>query len=82
MTHFYTYMVSMLDNFTFNSFHPLAYVASLADKDTMNFADAMKQSGRDCFVEAMEKEVVDDVSRNHWKIYSRHQMRQRATPGR
>jgi hypothetical protein len=82
MTHFYTYMVSMLDDFTFNSFHPLAYVASLADKDTMNFTDAMKQSDRDCFVEAMEKEVVDHVSRNHWKIYSRHQMRQTGYSGK
>jgi hypothetical protein len=48
----------------------------------MNFADAMKQSNLDCFVEAMEKEVVDKVSRNHWKIYSRHQMRQTGYSGK
>jgi hypothetical protein len=74
--------VSMLDDFTFNGFHPFAYVASLADKDSMNFADAMKQDDRDKFVNAMEKEVAAHVKRNHWKVYSRHQMRQTGYSGK
>jgi hypothetical protein len=69
-------MVTMLDDNIFNSFHPLAYAASLANKDTMNFGDAMRQDDRDKFVDAMEKEVTDHVKRNHWKIYSRQEMRQ------
>jgi hypothetical protein len=60
----------------------MVYIASLADKDTMNFADAVKQSNWNCFVEAMEKAVVDHVSRNHWEIYSRHQMRQTGYSGK
>jgi hypothetical protein len=44
MAHFFAFMATMLDDNTFNDFHPFAYVASLADKDTMNFAEAMKQS--------------------------------------
>jgi hypothetical protein len=75
-------MTSLLDDFTFNEFHPLAYVASLANKDTMNFAKVMKQDDRDKFVDAMEKEVCDHVTRNHWKIYSRAQMRQMGYTGR
>jgi hypothetical protein len=63
-----------LDDFTYNEFHPLAYVASLADKDTINFAEAMKQDDRDKCVDAIEKEVSDHVTPNHWKIYSRVQM--------
>jgi hypothetical protein len=74
-------MTSLLDDFTFNEFHPLAFVASLADKDTMNFAEAMKQDDCDKYVDAMEKQVCDHMTRNHWKIYSRVQMRKTGYTG-
>jgi hypothetical protein len=54
-------MVTMLDDKTFNSFHPLAYAASLAHKDTMNFGDVMRQDDRDKFADTMEKEVTDHI---------------------
>jgi hypothetical protein len=82
MAHFFAFMATMLDDDTFNDFHPFAYVASLADKDTMNFAKAMKQSDRDEFVSAMEKEVSDHVQRGQWKIYSKSEMRQTGYSGR
>jgi hypothetical protein len=82
MAHFVAFMATMLDNNTFNDFHPLAYVASLADKDSMNFADAMRQTDRNQFVEAMEKEFSDHVQRDHWKIYSRSEMRRSGYSGR
>jgi hypothetical protein len=40
-------MMSLLGDFSFNGFHPLAYVASLAGNDMMNFAEAMKQDDHD-----------------------------------
>jgi hypothetical protein len=82
MAHFFAFMTTMLDDDTFNDFHPFAYVASLADKDSMNFAEAMKQTDRDEFVSAMEKEVSDHVQREHWKVYSRSEMRQTGYTGR
>ena len=44
IAHLFAFMTAMLDDDTFNDFHPFAYVASLADKDLMNFAEARKQS--------------------------------------
>jgi hypothetical protein len=61
MAHFFAFMTTMLDNDMFNNLHPFAYVASLADKDTMNFAEAIKQSHHDEFVGAMEKELSNHV---------------------
>jgi hypothetical protein len=75
-------MTSLLDDSTFNEFHPLAYVASLADKCTMNFVEVMKQDDRDRFFDAMEKESSDHVTRNHWKIYSQAQIHQMGYTGR
>jgi hypothetical protein len=49
MAHFVAFMAMILDNKTFNDSHPFAYVASLADKDSINFADAMRQTVRDQF---------------------------------
>ena len=82
VAHFYALVTTMLDDATFNVLHPFSYVASLADKDTMNFNEAMKQSDRDKFVIAMEKEVSDHVQREHWKIYSRTEMRRTGYSGR
>jgi hypothetical protein len=55
--------------------------ASLADKDSINFAEAMKQTDSDQFVVAMEKEIADHVHREHWKIYSRSEMRRSGYSG-
>ena len=60
---------------TLNDFHPLAYVASLADKDTMNLTQALNKPDADKFLEAMDKEVNDHVQRKHWKIVSKKDMR-------
>jgi hypothetical protein len=82
MAHFVAFMATMLDDETFNDFHPFAYVASLADKDSMNFAEAMRQTDSDQFVVAMEKEISNHVQREHWKIYSRSEMRRSGYCGR
>jgi hypothetical protein len=82
MAHFFAFMATMLDNKTFNDFHPFPYVASLADKDSMNFAEAMRQTDSDQFVVAMEKEISDHVQREHWKIHSRREMRRSGYLGR
>jgi hypothetical protein len=81
MAHFVAFMATMLDDETFNGFHPFAYVASLADKGSMNFAEAMRQTNSDQFVVAMEKEISDHVQREHWKIYSRSEMRRSGYSG-
>lgn len=44
----------MLDDSTFNDFHPLVYVASLVDDVTMHLDKAMQQSDQDELVKAME----------------------------
>jgi hypothetical protein len=72
----------MLPDMTFNEIHPMAYAASVADNDTMNFSAAMKQPDKAEFIEAMEKEISDHVGRKHWQIYTRQQMRDTGYKGR
>jgi hypothetical protein len=71
-----------LDDGTPNIFHPLAYAATLGDPDTMTLAEAMKQEDKDKFIDAMEKEVHDHVTRKHWRIASRQTMRNSGYKGR
>jgi hypothetical protein len=55
---------------------------TVSKKDTMNFAEVMKQDDRDPAVDAMEKEIRDHVPGSRWQIYSRAQMRQMGYTGR
>jgi hypothetical protein len=71
----------MLDDHIPNDFHPLAYAASLADKDSMHLAKAMKQPDQEEFVKAMEKEIQDHTQCKHWSIHTRSQMRKMGYQG-
>jgi hypothetical protein len=44
MACFFAFVTTMQDVDTFNNFHPFVYITSLADKDIMNFTEAMKQA--------------------------------------
>jgi hypothetical protein len=75
ITHLCSYLTAMLDDRTPIEFHPLAYTASLADKDTFHLAEAMKQPDWDEFVKAMENEIQDHTQHKHWSIHTRSQLR-------
>jgi hypothetical protein len=60
----------MPGNNTLNNFHPFAYVASLADANTMHLAEAMQQPDRDEFVKAITKEIADHTNHKHWSIHT------------
>ena len=40
------------------------------DPDTINLKEALNDSDRDQFIEAMGKELSDHVTRKHWKVVS------------
>jgi hypothetical protein len=47
--------------------HVAAYIGQ-SDPDTMTLDEALRQSDRDQFVEAMKKELDDHIDRKHWKV--------------
>ena len=52
-----------------------AFPATEADPDTMTLKQALQEPDSNEFLKAMEKEVEDHVSRNHWKLVTNQQMR-------
>jgi hypothetical protein len=55
----------MLDDATVNNFHPLAYVTSITDKDTMYLTGAMQEPDQEIFVKATEKDIADNTNQKH-----------------
>ena len=53
---------------------PQCFALTRADPDTMTLKEAMSQPDADKFLEAMEKEVQDHVSRKHWKLVHNYEM--------
>ena len=63
------------DNSSKKEPHPFALVTEYlhealiaTDPDTMHLQEALRQSDRDKFLEAMEKELRDHIKRKHWKV--------------
>ena len=52
----------------------------LSTNDVFTFPQAMKQDDKVDFVRAMEKEIEDHESRNHWKVVHRSTISQEAKP--
>ena len=59
-----------------------AFPATEADPDTMTLKQALQEPDSNEFLKAMEKEVEDHVSRNHWKLVTNQQMRDSGYKGR
>lgn len=60
---------------TINDICPIDQVLSgIVDNEVYTFRDAMRQSDRKEFIEAMTKEVNDHHDRGHWKIVKRAEM--------
>ena len=55
-------------------FDDMAFLLTLADKNTMTLKDALNEPDAEEFVKAMIKEVKDHVHREHWIIVSIHNM--------
>jgi hypothetical protein len=47
--------------------HVVAYIGQ-SESDTMTLDEALRQSDRDQFVEAIKKELNDHINRKHWKV--------------
>ena len=56
---------------TLNHFHFLSFHTEINSNETFTFGEAMKQADKLDFVAAMEKEVQDHESREHWVIVKR-----------
>ena len=60
----------------FSKPHPMALLSQhmlamiTTDPDTMNLKEALNDSDRDQFIEAMGKELSDHVTCKHWKVVS------------
>ena len=63
------YLVEIADNVS-AFFDDMAFLLTLADKNTMTLKDALNEPDAEEFVKAMIKEVNDHVSREHWIIVS------------
>ena len=63
-----------LQDGTENLVNPLILAASMADKDTMHYGQAMKAHDAVDFLKAMEKEVNDLNSTGVWKLVKKSEM--------
>jgi hypothetical protein len=72
------HVVAVLARLDDNSVNELcrlvSFPASLADNDTMYLAEALKQTDKDKFLEAMIQEIHDHTSRGHWRITTKDEM--------
>ena len=53
---------------TMNNLHTLSFLTDLSTNDVFTFRQAMKQDDKADFVRAMEKDIEDHKSRNHWTV--------------
>jgi hypothetical protein len=65
---------------TLNHFHFLSFHTEINSNETFTFGEAMKQADKLDFVAAMEKEVQDHESREHWVIVKRSSLPTGAKP--
>ena len=65
---------------TMNNLHMFSFLTDLSTNDVFTFRQAMKQDDRIDFVRAMEKEIEDHESRNHWTVVHRSTIPPRAKP--
>ena len=65
---------------TLNHMHLFAYLTDISTNETFTFQQAMKEEDKMDFVTAMEKEVDDHESREHWSIVRRNTLPKDAKP--
>ena len=65
---------------TLNQFHMLAFSTDISSNEVFTFREAMKQEDKLDFVQAMEKEIEDHQSRDHWSIVERSSLPDTAKP--
>jgi len=56
---------------TLNKIDYLCFTADVSKNETFTYHQAMKEKDKAFFVEAMEKEILDHETRNHWTLQSR-----------
>ena len=54
-----------------NQFNYHAFSADVGKNETFTYHQAMNQDDRILFIEAMEKEIADHESRDHWTLVER-----------
>ena len=72
--------VNELYDGTLNTVHHMLYSSDISSNECFTFHQAMKQDDKLQFVEAMEKEIGDHESRNHWSIVHRDTLPSNAKP--
>lgn len=56
---------------TLNNFNHISLTSDVSSNETFTYQTAMKQDDWPMFVQAMEKEIDDHESRNHWSLVPR-----------
>lgn len=72
--------VNELYDGTMNEVHHMMYSTDISSNECFTFKQAMKQDDKLSFVEAMEKEINDHESRDHWYIVHRDTLPQNKKP--
>ena len=65
---------------TINGMHMFSLTTDISTNETFTYHTAMKEKDRMQFIQAMEKEVDDHESRNHWSIVERSTLPNNAKP--
>jgi len=53
---------------TLNSLHSMAFIAEKENNESYTFQEMLKQPDAVDFIEAMQKEVNDHKTRDHWEV--------------
>ena len=65
---------------TLNHFHMLAFSTDISSNEVFTYKEAMQEEDKLNFVKAMEKEIEDHESRDHWSIVERSSVPDTAKP--
>ena len=65
---------------TTNQIHFLSFTTDISSNEVFTYKEAMNQEDKHLFVDAMQKEVADHESRDHWTIVPRSTVPKTAKP--
>ena len=74
-----SYWMSTYDGTT-NQIHFLSFTTDISSNEVFTYKEAMNQEDKHLFVDAMQKEVADHESRDHWTIVPRSTVPKTAKP--
>ena len=65
---------------TTNQIHFLSFTTDISSNEVFTYKEAMNQEDKHLFVDAMQKEVADHESQDHWTIVPRSTVPKTAKP--